>query len=218
MAVVQVSVRVSAVALMVSGLMTAALIPLHPSIFDRAIDDVVRDTEVWEFIHVASVLVFALSFIGATGLVAVHDGRLRRLGQVGLVLSFVGAIGGSVVGFLEALVFPVLAGSDPQLLELGGPLFTSWLAIGAGLLTLGWPLGLAAIGVAAARVAVFPRSAGVLLAVAGPAFLALGGPFVPIAGVLSGVLFGAVQLWWGWLIWRYPATAVEARHSTTLHG
>ena len=34
------------------------------------------------------------------------------------------------------------------------------------------------------------------------AFLVLGLPFVPLAGVLSEVLFGAVQVWWCLLLWR----------------
>ena len=202
MAAVQVSVRVSAISLAVSGVFTAALVPLHPSILDRPVSEVVRDTAAWQLIHAAGVAVFALAFIGAAGLVAVHDGQLRRLGQVGLAFSFAGAIGGSAVAFLEALAFPVLAERDPLLLELSGPMFTSWLFLGAGLLALGWALGLAIIGVAAARAAVFPRAAGVLLAVSGPAYLAFGGPFIPVAGVLSGVLLGGVQLWWAWLIWR----------------
>lgn len=210
MAAIQVPVRVSALSLAVSGAVTAALVPWHPSIFDRPIDEVVRDTPAWQSIHVAAVCVFALSFIGAAGLVAAHDGKLRLLGSVGLTLSFAGVIGGSALGFLEALAFPVLADTAPQLLELDGQLFTSWLAIGAGLLTLGWALGLAVIGVAAARAAMFPRTAGVLLAVSGPAYLALGGPFVPVAGVLSGVLFGAVQLWWGWLMWKSVSKRSEA--------
>ncbi|MCU1442400.1 MAG: hypothetical protein JWQ59_550 [Cryobacterium sp.] len=205
MAAVQVPVRLAAMSLGVSGAVTAALVPLHPSIFDRPVDEVVRDTEVWQPIHVAAVLVFALAFIGAAGLVAIHDGKLRRLGQVGLGLSFAGTVGGSALGFFEALAFPVLADRDPQSLELDGPMFASWLAIGAGLLTLGWALGLAVIGVAAARAAVFPRTAGILLAVGGPAYLALGGPFVPVAGVLSGILFGGVQVWWGWLMWTSAA-------------
>lgn len=206
----QVPIRVSAVSLGVSGAVTAALVPLHPSIFDRPIDEVVRNTPVWQFIHVAAVLVFALAFIGVAGLVAVHNGTLRRLGQVGLLLSLAGAIGGSAVGFLEALAFPVLADTAPELLELDGPMLTSPLAIGAGLLTLGWAFGLAVIGVAAARAAMFPCAAGVLLAVSGPAYLALGGPFVPVAGVLSGALFGAVQLWWGWLMWKSARSSKPA--------
>ena len=65
------------------------------------------------------------------------------------------------------------------------------------------------LGVAAARAGVFHRAPGVLLAVSGPVFLALAGPFVPVAGQLSAVVFGVAQMWWGWLMWRtadVPAT------------
>ncbi len=210
----QVPVRVSAIVLAVSGAVTAALVPLHPSIFDRPVAEVVRDTAAWQLIHVASILVFAFAFIGAVGIVAVHGGRLRRFGQVGLAFSLSGAVGGSAIGFFEALAFPVVADSDPRLLDLNGPMFSSWLFLGAGLLAIGWALGLAVIGVGAARAAVFPRTAGVLLAASGPAYLALGGPFIPVAGVLSGVLFGAVQLWWAWLIFSFSASRAETRRGS----
>jgi hypothetical protein len=145
---------------------------------------------------------FPLAFIGASGLVAVHGDKLRKLGRVGLAFSFAGVIGGVGLGAVEALAFPALAERAPDLLELQGPLFTSWLFIVVGILWLGWALGLAIIGVAAARAAVFPRAAGVLLAVSALAFLALGVPFVPVAGVISGVVFGAAQIWWALLMWR----------------
>ncbi len=111
-------------------------------------------------------------------------------------------IGGVALGAVEALAFPALAERAPDVLELEGPLFTSWLFIGAIILFVGWVLGLAIIGVAAARAAVFPRIAGVLLAVSALAFLALGVPFIPVAGIVSGAVFGAAQIWWGWLMWR----------------
>ena len=145
---------------------------------------------------------FPLAFIGAAGLVAVHGDKLRKLGRVGLALSFAGVIGGVALGAVEALAFPALAERAPDVLELQGPLFTSWLFIGAIILFMGWVLGLAIIGVAAARAAVFPRVAGVLLAVSALAFLALGVPFIPVAGIVSGAVFGAAQIWWGWLMWR----------------
>ncbi len=67
---------------------------------------------------------------------------------------------------------------------------------------LGWPLGLALLGLAAARSRVFDRPPRILLAVSGPLFLGLEGPFLPIAGALSAVLFGVAQMWWGLLLWR----------------
>jgi hypothetical protein len=52
------------------------------------------------------------------------------------------------------------------------------------------------------RTMTFDRSPGILLAISGPLFLGLEGPFVPVAGALSAVLFGITQIWWGLLMWR----------------
>ena len=150
---------------------------------------------------------FVFAAIGAVGLVAVHGDRLGRLGQVGLVLTLVGAIGGLGIGIVEAMAFPVLAERLPEVLALQGPLLTSWVFIGLGLLWLAWAVGLTLIGIAAARAALYPRAAGVLLAVGTVAFHALGAPFVPVAGILSGLLFGAAQIWWAWLLWRSEGRA-----------
>lgn len=197
-----VSVRASAVSLAVSGFVVAATTAWHPSIFDRPVDQVVRESVAWSPLHAIGVLVVILALIGAAGFVAVHHGRLGRLGMVGLIVTLIGVCGAVSLSAVEAIVFPVLAGRAPDLLALNGPLMTLPLFISAGVLALGWPLGLAALGLAAARARVFRPAPGILLAISGPAFLALAGPFVPIAGVLSAIVFGAAQIWWGWLMWR----------------
>jgi hypothetical protein len=214
MAALQVPVRVSAVSLALSGLIVAALLPLHPSILVRPVAQVVEETEVWQPLHVAFALMFVFAAVGAAGLVAAHGNRLGRMGQVGLVLTLAGAIGGVGIGMLEAAAFPVLAEELPEVLALQGPLFTSWVFIGLGLLWLAWAVGLTLMGIAAGRAAVFPRAAGVLLAVSAVAFHALGAPFVPVAGIASGLLFGAAQIWWGWLLWRSATGPASHPHAS----
>lgn len=190
-----------------SGALIASGTPWHPSIFDRPIDQVVRGFGPWALLHAIAIVVVILALVGAAGLVAAHEGRLGRPGQVGLVVTLVGVVATAALVGTEAIAFPALADRAPALLTLDGPLLSSPLFIGIGLLALGWPLGLATLGLAAARSRVFGRSPGVLLAVSGPLFLALAGPFVPVAGALSAGLFGAAQIWWGWLMWRAPAGA-----------
>jgi hypothetical protein len=197
----QVSVRASGLSLGVSGFVVAAVLPWHPSIFDRPLDEVVRGFGAWSALHAIVVFLLSFSLIGAAGLVAVHEERMGRLGQAGLLVTLVGVIGAAGAAAIEAIVFPVLADRAPQFLALDGPLLTSPLFISAGILALGWPLGMAMLGAAAARAGVFHRAPGVLLAVSGPLLLALDGPFVPVAGPLSVVVFGVAQMWWGWLIW-----------------
>ena len=80
-----VSVRASAVSLAVSGFIVAATTPWHPSIFDRPLDEVVRESEPWTALHAIGVLVFILALIGAAGLVAAHHGRLGSPGTVDLI-------------------------------------------------------------------------------------------------------------------------------------
>lgn len=201
----QVSVRASAVSLAASGLLVAAGTPWHPSLFDRRVDDVVREYGAWKLLHVLAVVAVILALIGAAGLVAAHEGRLGSLGKVGLLVTLVGVVLTAALAATEAIVFPVLADRAPAMLAIDGPLLTSPLFIAMGVLALGWPLGLALLGLAAARSRVFGRPPGVLLAVSGPLFLALEGPFVPVAGALSAVLFGAAQMWWGTLLWHCAA-------------
>lgn len=204
---VQVPVRASAVSLALSGFVVAAGTSWHPSIFDRPVDQVVRGSGAWATYHVVAVVAVILALFGAVGLVAAHEGGLGRLGQAGLIVTVVGVVDAAALAATEAIVFPVLADPAPALLAIDGPLLRSPLFIGMGLLAIGWPLGLALIGLAAARSHVMERRPGALLAVSGPLFLGLEGPFVPIAGALSAALFGFAQMWWGWLMWRSDAMA-----------
>lgn len=116
-------------------------------------------------------------------------------------MTLLGAAGAGGVASAEALVFPALADTAPQLLDLDGPLAT-WPFIGMGIIALCWLVGLGVLGAVAAREAMFPRGAGLLLAVGAWGFIVFAGPFVPVVNVAAGIMFGASQLWWGWLLRR----------------
>jgi hypothetical protein len=163
-------------------------------------------------------LVVILAAIGAGGLVAVHREALGRLGRVGLILTLVGSYAGFALFAGEAFYFPAMAAQAPRLLQLQGPLLVTVPFIGLGLLMACWPLGLGLLGLASARAAVFPRRAGVLLAATALGYLVLGLPFVPVAGILSEVLFGAVQVWWCLLLWRGATVRAAASKVTPAVG
>lgn len=209
--------RTAAVSLGISGFLVAAVTPWHPSIFTRPVDEVVRGFGGWTALHLLLMIAVVLALFGSAGVVAAHDGRLGPLGELGLVITIVGTVLTAAVAAIEATTFPVLARSAPTMLALDGPLLTSPLLIAMGVLALGWPLGLAMIGLASVRSRVFPRAPGVVLAVSGPLFLALAGPFVPVLGLLSAVLFGVAQLWWAMLLWRSasPPGSLQGRAGLT---
>ena len=202
-----VSLRASGCALIVSGLLVAAVTPWHPDILDRSVARVVRAEPSWAFIHVATVVAVVLSLYGAVGLVAAHRGRLGRLGRVALVVEAAGVVMTASLAMTEALVFPAAATRVPSRIAVGGPVLASSLFVGAGILALGWPLGMSLLGLASARAAHHGKVPGVLLAISGPLFLALAGPFVPVAGTVAAVLFGGVQAWWGVLVVRSAVPA-----------
>lgn len=61
----QLSVRASAVSLAVSGLLVAAGLPWHPSIFGRPVDQVVRDFDAWTLLHAVGGVAVVLAPFGA---------------------------------------------------------------------------------------------------------------------------------------------------------
>jgi hypothetical protein len=146
MSSLRVSVRGAAICLGFSALLVAVTLPWHPSIFAYPVDEVVRGFAAWTALHAIATLALILAVVGASGLVAVHDGRLGRLGSLGLIITVVGSVGATSVLGIEAIVFPILAERAPELLALDGPPLTSPLFIGAGLCAHGWPLGLAVRG------------------------------------------------------------------------
>jgi len=211
MALLRVPLRASAVSFAITAGLLVAQTLLHPSILDRPVSDVVRDTALWTLMHLAGLIVAVLGLLGAAGLVAVHGDRMGGLGRAGLVTTLVGSCAAGGVAAVEAAVFPVLAERAPDMLDLDGPLLTSWPFLLVGVAAVGWILGLGMIGAAAARSTVFPRAAGILLAVGSVLFLVLEIPFVPVVGQPSGVLFGAALAWWGWLLWEAaPASGGSA--------
>lgn len=200
MGVVRVPLRPAAVALAVSGFSWSIGSPLHPTIFEGDVAGVVERTDGWVAIHLLVMVGSMAAIPGVAGIVAAHRGRWGAEGEVVLVGVSIGAIVTAAIMFTEALVFPALAADAPHLLELDGPMLGD-LGVRA-LIALGGahPIGLVVLGVLSARTDLAPR-AGIALAASTVAFLALGMPFVPIAGVVATTMYGAAHLWWARIVW-----------------
>ena len=193
-------VRWSGMGLVLSGLLILPVVA-HPDIFETGFVTASR-SPFWAPGHAAGLLVAVLSLLGLAGLAVRHGERLGRLGAVGTVLAVGGLVVTASLAALEAFAFPVLAEEAPALLDIDGPLLGSATVRAVGGLALLWFVGLALVGSAVERAGILPRGAGALLAVAAVAFPAFEGPFVPVLGELSVLLFAAAHGWVGLALFR----------------
>jgi hypothetical protein len=156
----------------------------------------------WPAVHVAWTLTTILTLFGLAGLLAWSGAALGRLGVVGAVLAVPGLVVAAGLFLTEAFVFPVLAEEDPALLDLDGVFLGSpAVRLTAGVAGL-WFVGLVLVGLAVERAAVLSRGTGMLLAVATALFAAFEGPFLPVVGDVSVVVFSSAQIWLGWALVR----------------
>jgi hypothetical protein len=197
--------RACAAALVLTGLWFGALVPFHPDILRDDVADAVLTSSTWQVTHIAMYFVGLLGVLAACGVVAAHDDRLGRVGQAALAVTVLGAIVTAGTGLLEAAVFPEIARRTPDALDFNGPIFTDPVFRALATPWMLFPAGFIALGVLAYRDGAFGR-AGAALAAAALGFMLFGMWFVPVVGPVSGVVFGAVLVWWGGLVWRGAAT------------
>jgi hypothetical protein len=197
---VNIVVRWSGYALVAAGLLTLPVLG-HPDIFAEGFADASLSW-FWAAGHAAGMALAPLTVVGLAGLAVRHGPRLGRLGVVGLVLTLVGLVATAGLLAVEAFAFPVLARADPALLDLDGPLAGDPVFRAVGGLALLWFIGEALVGVAVERAGVLPRGTGWLLAVGALCFAAFEGPFLPVVGPLSVLLFAGAQMWLGWALVR----------------
>lgn len=188
-------IRWSGLGFVVSGVLVLP-VAWHPDIFQTGFAAAARQP-FWGPGHAAGLAVVALSLLGLAGWAARLGNRAGRLGAIGAVLTVAGLVVTAGLAAVEAFVFPVLAREAPGLLDLDGPLLGSWVLRVTGGLALLWFVGLACVGVATERADVLGRGPGWLLAVGAVSFAAFEGPFVPLLGPLSVVLFAVAQAWFG---------------------
>jgi hypothetical protein len=188
-------IRWSGLGLVASGLLTLPVI-WHPDIFDTGFAEAAR-TAFWGPGHAAGLLVVALTLLALAGWGARLGSRAGRLGAVGAVFAVAGLVVTAGLSAVEAFVFPVLAREDAALLDLDGPLLGSMTIRVVGGLALLWFVGLALVGVATERAEVLTRGTGWALAAGALAFAAFEGPFIPVLGPLSVLVFAGAQAWFG---------------------
>ena len=195
-------IRSTGIAAVVAGLMFVVIQPLHP-------EDVLASvtTDAWAIIHYATLAMLTLFVVGVTGIYAHQVQKLGWLGLGGYVVLVIGLVLTAIGTAIEALVQPLIAGSDPAFVEgmlamvhghpIGadlGAIPLLWNAASAGFLG-----GTLLFGFANFRAGILSRWASAVFAV---------GLFAmaPVAGLLGTPRVGAVPIgiglaWLGYSLW-----------------
>ena len=199
--------RWSGLALVAGGLLLVVATALHPS---RETTPTILQAEVrLVAAHVLFTLSSLLVLLGLPGLYGAESVRMGRLGLVGFLLTFVGAMLVAVSGNFGFLA-PVLAAEAPATIDAIN-LYLPVVALN-GVAFGGFVVGFVLFGMAMTRTATLPRSSGVLVAVGAPLQVfgfALGqtvSPALWAVAILGSVALGAGLAWPGYQLWQRPAS------------
>ena len=159
---------VSGVALLVYWYSFAAFLPYRE--LSTTLSLLVKSRN-WTWINALGVIGALSGLLGQSGILL---GQMDRAGWVGLIGYFVASVGTVLlIGTMlwETILWPVLVRHDASLLDFDGPIYKSstfvpFFVVSALIYSAGYVL----VGVEIVLAGVFPRLAGLLLAVGAPAF------------------------------------------------
>ncbi len=194
--------RSTGIAAVLGGLLFVVIQPLHPA-------DVLASvtTDAWAVIHYATLAMLTLFVVGITGIYLRQAERTGWIGLIGYVVLVVGLVLTGLGTAIEALVQPLIAGTDPAFVEgmlamvHGHPIETNLGSIPLlwNVASIGFMGGTLLFGFATFRAGVLSRWAAAVFAV---------GLFAmaPIAGLLGTPRVGAVPIgiglaWLGYSLW-----------------
>jgi hypothetical protein len=212
--------RWSGLALVAGGLLMAVATALHPS---RETTATILQAEVrLVAAHILFTLSSLLVLLGLPGLYGAESERMGRRGLIGFLLAFMGTTLIAVSGNF-GFIAPILAAESPETIYAINVYLP--VAILNGVAFGGFVVGFILFGMAMAKTATLPRSAGLLVAVGAPsqvvgfAVALTVAPALWTVAILGSVALGAGLAWPGYRMWQNrrpdllsPAPADADRH------
>ena len=176
-----------------AGLGTALYWFLHPGL-----DAVVSRR--WMMVNAMFVGVLVMTLIGLIGLYGRQSEKAGALGFIGFLLSFVSTSLFVGAGIFDAFINPVLTERAKELVDPKGPLMGGPMGMVFAMTGVCFALGFLLFAIATIRAKVFPVLAAVMLLVGAPV-LGLS-PLMPvIVRTLACLIFGAANIWLGYVLW-----------------
>lgn len=188
--------RLSGLANIVAGILTAVFWLVHPGLDDPQNALLGR----WMYVNTSFIVLIVLLMWGLTGLYLRQTENSGLLGFVGYVLGFIGLALFVGLGAFDAYVVPALTSGSTGLLGETGALMQGALGKYAPITGSTFALGYVLFGIAAFRAGVFPRWAAALLALSAP-ILGMS-PLMPATVRLIGcIAYGVANAALGWSNW-----------------
>ena len=201
--------RWSAIAWLLSALTGIISIVLIPS--DYAENAVL--SSLWTPIHAVLTISYMLFPFGLIGVYLVQADKAGRLGSIGFVLTFFGALMLTAQVIVATWILPVIAMQPDapktafEMFDLAGPLPAFSLFVYAAYVPAG--IGLVLMGIATMRAGVLPRWAGLLLIIGTVLDLAvLVGAPAELIVKLGDVVIDAAKIWIVYALWSYKGEMV----------
>ncbi len=185
-------VTTAAVSSIAGGILLIAGFALHP-----AGEDATFGTDpLWVPAHSLLWAAYTVSLIGWIGAYIVQASKAGGLGVVAIVVAILGTSLASWIFSSDVTYVPVIAAEDPGLFKR---IFSTGHLVTGVVSVLFWVLGNVLFGASIVRTKVFPKWAGILLALGSlliPVVYLTGLPVKAIA--IAALAVGASQVWLGW--------------------
>ncbi|MHA2282882.1 MAG: hypothetical protein ACXAC5_18730 [Promethearchaeota archaeon] len=156
----------------------------------------------WLIVNGLGVIGFVLALVGILGIFFKQFNDLTELGVIGFLITFVGQVLYNAGIYYETFIWPVLAESDPNLINLStGPIYTSpvffTMLILAGSM---YAIGFLIFGYSTYKAKTFPKWA-ILILVIGVIFFTPG--FFPyIVRTLGIIVYAGGLIWVGYVLFK----------------
>jgi hypothetical protein len=153
----------------------------------------------WTWLNLVGLVSCLLLCLGLPGIYLAHLRDYRKLGFIGILISFGGLILFTAIQYYETLIWPAVAHTNPELLQTNGLLVSGNPGVLAGLLASGIILGIGYIlfGMAALRTKKYNKTAILLLMTGAVVF---GNGIVFSARTIGLLLFCSGTIWLSHLI------------------
>ncbi|MHA2009934.1 MAG: hypothetical protein ACW99E_21920 [Promethearchaeota archaeon] len=154
----------------------------------------------WLIVNVLGVIGFVLALIGILGLFFKQFNDLTALGMVGFLITFVGQVLYNAGIYYETFIWPVLAESDPNLIDLSNgpiysnPAFFTILMLAGSIYVIGFLI----FGYSTYKTDSFPKWAILILVIGVVLFIP--GFFPYIIRTVGIIVYAVGLIWMGYML------------------